>query len=143
MSSFRRQIEKGRVLLRRLGEEQQALEAWLEAWGLYHGPLLADIEAIWIQPLRESFNLDYTDLLRNIGELSAVLEHRTQALDAYRSCSWKKPFEEQIHLAVMELYARQGRRDLVRRQFVRMQDLLLLRAQRRAARGDPGALSPS
>lgn len=122
---FRQRIERGRRLLGRSGAEEQALETWLEAWSLYHGPLLAGIEAAWIQPLRESLYLDYTELLREIGELSARLEHRTQALDAYRSLLLEEPFEERIHLAVMELYALQGRRDLVRRQFVRMQDLLL------------------
>ncbi|MEM7354514.1 MAG: BTAD domain-containing putative transcriptional regulator [Acidobacteriota bacterium] len=140
---FRGQVETGRQQLRqadelhqaddleRLGDahqvadRQRALDVWLSAWKLYHGPLLAGLEAAWIQPLREALYRDYTELLRNIGELSARLGQRTQALDAYRSLLLEEPFEERIHLAVMELYARQGRRDLVRRQFVRMQDLLL------------------
>ena len=37
----------------------------------------------------------------------------------------EEPYEERIHLAMMELYARQGRRDLVRRQYVKLQERLL------------------
>ena len=123
---FRQRIAAGRrVLAQQPGEEQRALEAWLKAWSLYHGPLLAGLEAAWIQPLREALRQDYIEMLRGVGELAARLERRTEALDAYRSLLLEEPFEERVHLAVMELYSRQGRRDLVRRQFVRMQELLL------------------
>lgn len=122
---FRDRIEAGRRILERSpGEPQPALEAWLEAWSLYGGHLLAGVDAPWIRPLREQYYQDYIELLRGVGDLSARLERRTQALDAYRSLLLEEPFEERVHLAVMELYSRQGRRDLVRRQFVRMQELL-------------------
>lgn len=35
------------------------------------------------------------------------------------------PLQERVHLAVMKLYAQQGRRDLVRRQYDRLCNLLL------------------
>ncbi len=106
-------------------EAQQALVTWLDAWRLYRGELLAGLEADWIQPRRQALRRDYIELLSGIGDLCARLGQPTRALDAYRSVLLEEPFEERIHLAVMELYARQGRRDLVRRQFVRMQELLL------------------
>ena len=46
-------------------------------------------------------------------------------MDAYRSVLLEDPLQEKIHLAVMRLYAAQGRRDLVRRQYDRLCSLLL------------------
>ena len=122
---FRELIATGqRILEQSEGGEQRALESWLEAWSLHHGPLLAGVDASWIRPQREALYQDYIELLRSIGNLATRLGHRTQALDAYRSLLLEEPFEERVHVAVMELYSMQGRRDLVRRQFVRMQELL-------------------
>ncbi len=130
---FVERIEQGRSWLAAAGGvaevpeawAQRVLDAWLEAWRLYRGELLAGIETDWIRPHRQTYYRGYIELLRGIGELCARLGQVTRALDAYRSVLLEEPYEEAIHLAVMELYARQGRRDLVRRQFVRMQELLL------------------
>ena len=46
-------------------------------------------------------------------------------MDAYRSVLLEDPLQERVHLAVMRLYASQGRRDLVRRQYDRLCTLLL------------------
>ncbi len=120
---FREQIEHGRRLSA-AGELEPALDAWLAAWRLYRGELLSGVEAAWIRDHRQAFHHDYIELLRGVGGLCARLDRVTQALDAYRSLLLQEPFEEHVHLAVMELYSRRGRRDLVRRQFVRMQELL-------------------
>ncbi len=118
-------LEQGRRLSTgSTSELKEALEVWLGAWKLYRGELLSGIEADWIRGPRAVFSREYIELLRDIGGLCARLGRLTQALDAYRSLLLEEPFEERVHLAVMELYARQGRRDLVRRQFVRMQELL-------------------
>ncbi len=125
---FVERIRQGRRLLAAGdagGEPQRALDAWHEAWRLYRGELLAGVDADWIRSRRQALQRQYVELLCDVGDLSAGLGQVTRALDAYRSVLLEEPFEERIHLAVMELYARQGRRDLVRRQFVRMQELLL------------------
>ena len=109
----------------RLEECAECAALLLKATALYRGELLAGFDADWIQLRRLKLRREYVELLRAIGDLSVRLGHLTQALDAFRSALLEEPFEERIHLAVMELYARQGRRDLVRRQFVRMQELLL------------------
>ncbi len=122
---FRNKIAAGDLLARQPEEAAAAIDVWVEAWSLYHGPLLADIEAGWIRPFRDALNREYIELLRRIGDLGARLGEVTRALDAYRMLLLEEPYEEQVHLAVMELYARQGRRDLVRRQFIRLQELLI------------------
>lgn len=108
------------------GEEspEVALEILKAAWRLYRGPLLVEFDLPWITRRREALRRAYLGLLADIGHLSARLDQVTEALDAYRSVLVEEPYEERIHMAVMELYARQGRRDLVRRQYMRLQDLL-------------------
>ncbi len=103
----------------------RALDAWVGAWRLYRGELLSGVEAAWLRTHRAVLYREYTELLRSIGGLCVRLGRLTEALDAYRSLLLEEPYEERVHVAVMELYARQGRRDLVRRQFVRMQELLI------------------
>jgi len=103
---------------------EAALESWMAAWRLYRGPLLVESELPWITTRRDDLRRAYLALLADVGRLSARLSQVTEALDAYRSVLIEEPYEERIHMAVMELYAQQGRRDLVRRQYMRLQDLL-------------------
>ena len=124
---FEELVERGEDLGGGVSDSDQeaALEAWQGAWRLYRGPLLAGIEGAWLQGERRRLRALHLDLLRRLGELASALGRHTLALDALRSVLLEEPFEEQVHLAVMELYARQGRRDLVRRQYVRLQEHLL------------------
>jgi len=106
-------------------EEEEVLAIWQAAWRLVRGPLLSGYESPWVEVERRRLKHLHLALLCDLGDLAARLQHTTLALDAYRSVLLEDPFEERIHLAVMRLYAHQGRRDLVRRQYVRLQELLL------------------
>jgi DNA-binding SARP family transcriptional activator len=118
-----RRAEEGR---RRLGEGQpeQALSLWQGAWALYRGPFLAGWEAPWIAARRDRFTALHLDLLSSLGEVCERLDRLTEAMDAYRSALIEDPLQERVHLALMRIYARQGRRDLVRRQYERLTALL-------------------
>jgi DNA-binding SARP family transcriptional activator len=119
---------RGRELLAKArGEEDQeeVLKVWQSAWRLFRGPLLQNHDNPWVEEERRRLKHLHLALLCDLGDLAARLHHRTLALDAYRSVLLEDPYEEHIHLAVMRLYAQQGRRDLVRRQYVRLQELLL------------------
>ncbi len=123
---FERLATAGRELLEASPPAaDRALDRWRRAWRLYRGPLLAELESAWIEPRREALRREYLRVLRDLGRLAAELGRETLALDAYRSVLLEEPYEERIHLAMMELYARQGRRDLVRRQYVKLQERLL------------------
>ena len=103
---------------------EAAVESWQQAWRLYQGQLLGDAEASWVVAKRRRLHTTYRRLLRQLADLLSDLRRDDEALDVYRALLLEEPFEETVHLAVMELYSRQGRRDLVRRQFVRLQELL-------------------
>lgn len=125
VARFKRRIDEGRMLLDSDEDcRPQALAVWLEAWRMYRGPLLEDFEADWIEEQRQALQRRYLTLLRDLGKLCAETGRAEQALDAYRSVLFEDPFDERVHLALMELYANQGRRDLVRRQYLRLQNLL-------------------
>lgn len=110
---------------RAAGHGATALDSWTTAWRLYRGPLLAPLDAAWIRAPRAELQRRYLVLLRRLGELAAELGRHTLAVDVYRTLLLEEPFEEPVHRALMELYAEAGRRDLVRRQYVRLQELLL------------------
>jgi DNA-binding SARP family transcriptional activator len=104
------------------------LEALRRAWRLVRGPLLVGHEAPWVAAARDRLHRRWLDVLRRIGSLAGGDDARPDrlelALDAWRRLLIEEPFEEPAHVAVMELYARRGRRDLVRRQYVKLQDHL-------------------
>lgn len=121
---FGRLAEEGKGLLER-GEPAAAAEAWERAWRLYRGPFLQGHYEAWVAERREKYQRRYQEMLRDLGDLYLRLEKPEQAMDAYRSVLLEDPLQERVHVAVMRLYAGQGRRDLVRRQYDRLCTMLL------------------
>ncbi|HEX3127827.1 MAG TPA: BTAD domain-containing putative transcriptional regulator [Thermoanaerobaculia bacterium] len=119
-----RRVEEGRKRLAQ-GDQAAAADLWEGAWRLYRGPFLQGHYEAWVTERRERYQRLYLELLRDLGDLYLRLERTEQAMDAYRSVLLEDPLQERIHLAVMRLYASQGRRDLVRRQYDRLCSLLL------------------
>jgi DNA-binding SARP family transcriptional activator len=121
---FARHTETGRELVAR-DDLQGAAAAWSAAWKLYRGPFLQGHYEAWVAARREICQRQYLELLRDLGDLYIRLGRMEDAMDAYRSVLLEDPLQERIHLSVMRLYAAQGRRDLVRRQYDRLCVLLL------------------
>jgi DNA-binding SARP family transcriptional activator len=124
LQDFNRLVVKGRELIAR-GEDVAAADCWQGAWKLYRGPFLQGYYQAWVTARREACQQAYVELLRELGNLSVRLERSEDALDSYRAVLLEDPLQERTHLAVMRLYAAQGRRDLVRRQYERLCTLLL------------------
>lgn len=118
-----RRVDEGRKELE-AGRPEVAVERWKEAWQLYRGPFLLGSYDAWVATRREHYQRLYLDLLKDLGDLYGRLDRLNEALDAYRSVLIIDPLEERVHLSVMRIYARQGRRDLVRRQYDRLTSLL-------------------
>ncbi len=106
------------------GDAAAAVERWQKAWRLYRGPFLEGYEEGWILDLREALYRGYLSLLRDLGDALAELGRLGSALDAYRALLVEDPLQEAVQVSVMGLYAAQGRRDLVRRQYDRLARLL-------------------
>lgn len=117
-------IDRGKELLEK-EDLEGAVEAWQAAWKLYRGPFLQGHYETWVTERREQYQRQYLELLRELGDLYMRLERLEEAMDAYRSVLLEDPLQERVHLAIMKIYASQGRRDLVRRQYDRLSQLLL------------------
>lgn len=117
-------VEKGRQLCGR-GDLAAAADAWRQAWSLYRGPFLQGHYEAWVAARREIYQRQQLEMLRDLGDLYLRLERPDEAMDAYRSILVEDPLQERIHVALMQVYADQGRRDMVRRQYDRLCTLLL------------------
>jgi len=121
---FVRLVEEGKEQEGR-GELEAAVDSRQRAWKLYRGPFLQGYYEGWVAARRESFQRTYLELLRDLGDLYVRLQKPGDALDAFRTVLVEDPLVERVHLAVMRLYAQQGRRDLVRRQYDKLCAVLL------------------
>ncbi len=117
-------VEKGRQLSDR-DDLAAAADAWRQAWSLYRGPFLQGHYEAWVTARREIYQRQQMEMLRDLGDLYLRLERPDEAMDAYRSILVEDPLQERIHVALMQVYANQGRRDMVRRQYDRLCTLLL------------------
>ena len=97
---------------------------WERARALYRGPFLAGWDDAWIGARRERYQKAWLDVLRALGETYVRLGRLGEAMDALRQVLIHDPLQERVYLALMQIYARQGRRDLVRRQYDRLTELL-------------------
>lgn len=115
-------LEEGRRRVR--NEPETVVEIWRRAAALYRGPFLAGVYDAWAEPLRDRYQRRWLDLLKELADLNLELGHLTEAIDAYRQVLIEDPLREPVHQALMRVYSKQGRRDLVRRQYDRLTNLL-------------------
>ena len=121
---FIRLADEGKELAGR-GDPEAAADAWQRAWKLYRGPFLQGYYEAWVTARREIYQ-------RRTSSCCATWATSTSAWGATRR-RWtptapllvEDPFQERIHVEVMRLYAEQGRRDLVRRQYDHLCRVLL------------------
>ncbi len=106
------------------GRDDAAIAAWEAAWRLFRGELLEGLYDPWLVDRREDLTRRHLALLRGLGSAYERRGSLGQATDAYRAALMEDPLQERIHAALMRLYARRGRRDLVRRQYERLSALL-------------------
>ncbi len=122
-AEFESLAQRGRQRLT-AGDADGAAELWQAAWRLYGGPFLDSFEEPWALARRELLEQIYLQVLQGLGDIHQERGHNEPAMDAYRAALVIDPLQERVHLAVMRLYARQGRRDLVRHQFDRLSTIL-------------------
>lgn len=106
------------------GDLAGAVRHWEAGLRLCRGSLLEGIYSPWTSLPRDRVQRVYLDLLEAAAGAYAELDRLTEAMDAYRRLLFEDPLRERVHVALMQTYARQGRRDLVRRQYDRLTELL-------------------
>lgn len=119
-----RRVEEGKSRQER-GDLPGAAEIWRGAWSLYRGSFLQGHYEAWVTARREVYQKTYLEMLRELGDLYHRLGRSEEAVDAYRSILVEDPLQERVHVSLMQLYAEQGRRDMVRRQYDRLCGMLL------------------
>jgi DNA-binding SARP family transcriptional activator len=117
-------VEKGKGYAA-AGDLAGAADTWRRAWSVYRGPFLQGHYEAWVTARRESYQRQQLEMLRDLGDLYLRLQRPDEAMDAYRSVLVEDPLQERVHVALMQVYADQGRRDMVRRQYDRLCTLLL------------------
>ncbi|MEO8503689.1 MAG: BTAD domain-containing putative transcriptional regulator [Acidobacteriota bacterium] len=120
---FDRLALAGRVAQER-GDEPAADALWTRALALYRGPFLAGDRDLWIEEQRESFRQRRVVILGALGALREGRGDAEGALDLYRLSLAEDGLQEELHMALLRVYAKQGRRDLVRRHFDRFSRML-------------------
>jgi DNA-binding SARP family transcriptional activator/ketosteroid isomerase-like protein len=91
---------------------------------LYRGPFLEGYYEPWTVIHRDRFQRLYLDMLRDMAEIFTEQGKLTDALDSYRRVLFEDPLRERVHVSLMKVYADLGRRDLVRRQYEKLSNLL-------------------
>ncbi len=120
---FEREIERGERYLRD-GEADPALQAFLRAIKAYAEPLLPEITESWIEKYREQYRELQSLALNHSADLAQRLGQSLKAQGLYRRILQQEPWREDAHLALMRLYAGEGRRGDVHRQYVDLCDFL-------------------
>jgi DNA-binding SARP family transcriptional activator len=118
-----RRVEEGKAAQER-GDLLAAADLWRGAWSLYRGPFLQGHYEAWVAARREIYQKSYLEMLRELGDVYQRLGRVEEAVDAYRSVLVEDPLQEKVHVSLMQLYAGQGRRDMVRRQYDRLCTML-------------------
>jgi DNA-binding SARP family transcriptional activator len=97
-----------------------------EAWQLYRGVFLSGMAvAPWVRDERSRLENLWDEMISRLGDVHARLGELDRSLDAFRSILAYDPTREDAHVAVMRIFSRQGRPDLLRRQYDRLCRVLL------------------
>jgi DNA-binding SARP family transcriptional activator len=100
-------------------------DAGQDARRIYRGPLLEGTHLPWVDEQRERLAALRNQLLLELAGHYAADGRLGEAEECYRSLLIDDPLLEDVHLALMRLYAARGRPDLVRRQYERLSRLLI------------------
>lgn len=117
-------LEEAGAELAAAGRDEEAIATWRAAWKLYRGHFLEGSYEPWVLHRREEHQRRHLRLLQGLSAALVRRGRHAEAIDAYRAVLVEDPLQEAAHAALMRLYARRGRRDLVRRQYERLTVLL-------------------
>ena len=94
----------------RHGEPQDPFELWQRVAKLYRGPFLQGHNEDWIEERRDAYRVAYLEALENIADIWEADEKYELALHTLTRAIETDFSHEEIHLKLLKLYVRLGRR---------------------------------
>jgi two-component SAPR family response regulator len=95
----------------------KALELLSKAIALVKGPYLADIDAVWVDQVRNQLEIEYRDLLIQLAERCLKAGQATRALDICRTALQADPLMEEAYRLSMRAHALLGDQAAIARTF--------------------------
>jgi DNA-binding SARP family transcriptional activator len=105
-------------------DSQVRISAYLAASQLYQGPFLPDVEAAWVWAEREQLERIFSETVYTLAELQFEIGDYRGALRTCQRALAHDPCQEDIHRLAMRVYATQGNRAAVARQYALCQQSL-------------------
>jgi DNA-binding SARP family transcriptional activator len=106
----------------RVNDHTKRIAAWQRAIELYRGPFLQGHTDKWILDRRENFRAGYLEALTEMAHVRLAEERPENALSLFQRALNEDLSRQDIHRAVMQLYARLGRRSEAAAHYQRMID---------------------
>ena len=114
----------GALVEARASAGEQAVAAWQRAIDLYRGPFLQGHSDAWIISRREDFRAGYLEALTEMAQARLADGRAEHALGLYIRAIGEDPRREDLHRAVMQLYADLGRRSEAAAHYQRLEEEL-------------------
>ncbi len=95
------------------------------AWRRFRGEFLQGLTNRWITRRRDALAASHLAILRRLASLLGRLRRFEEVEEVVRALLIADPSQEDAYIALMRVYERRGRADLVRRQYERMCSVLL------------------
>src|SRR5262249_47001729 len=118
------QAFEGLVEQARLAASEQAKALWERALGYYKTAFLSKLDMPWMVQRREQLQQLYVEALVGLGRFHEAGREPELAISFYQRALREVPQREDLHRAVMELYARRGETKKAVLQYKTLLDLL-------------------
>jgi DNA-binding SARP family transcriptional activator len=112
----------GALVEGRSTEPDEAIAAWQRAIDIYRGPFLQGHNDPWITSRREDFRSGYLEALTEMARARKTEGRSEHALGLFLRAITENPRREDLHRAVMKLYAELGRRSEAAAHFQRLEE---------------------
>ncbi|MCZ7545327.1 MAG: bacterial transcriptional activator domain-containing protein [Anaerolineae bacterium] len=112
----------GALVEGRSREGDEAVAAWQRAVNLYRGPFLQGHSDEWIVSRRTDFRAGYLEALTEMARARQDEGRAEHALGLYLRAIGEDPRREDLHRAVMQLYANLGRRSEAAAHFQKLEE---------------------
>lgn len=121
VNEFERLIEQaGQDDLSDLGRT----ELLRQAVGLYSGGFLEDIYMDWVDERRDALQGDYIDALAFLAERRYSAKQYAEAIDLYKKIVDVDPYQDKVHLAIMQCHANAGSPSAAKAYFQEYREML-------------------